>query len=147
MRLRVSMPYTGLFQFLQNGHRGIRSRGGVSMPYTGLFQFLQTVNDYVNKYVLPVSMPYTGLFQFLRKEVPGERRYCFRVSMPYTGLFQFLRSPPKNSLFSLFFRGVFTRNCLNILIYPVIVLFFGLFIVLTYSVLFLFDFGLLASTK
>ena len=76
-----------------------------------------------------------------RSRAPGN------VSMPYTGLFQFLRSPPKNGLFPLFFRGGFTRNYLNILIYPVIGSFFWLFIVLTCSVLFLFDFRLLAYTK
>ena len=62
----------------------------VSMPYTGLFQFLPGWKENWGSCSDIVSMPYTGLFQFLRWHRTGWA-WDNNVSMPYTGLFQFLR--------------------------------------------------------
>ena len=130
----VSMPYTGLFQFLlcsstldsgslrmcqcpiraffnfykQILRPGSNHRAGVNALY-GPFSISTSISSLRQWRKEKCQCPIRAFFNFYRR-IQVLWTCMDGVSMPYTGLFQFLRSPPKNGLFPLFFRGVFTRN-------------------------------------
>ena len=89
---RVSMPYDGLFSFLQNPFHYHRIRGMCVNALWRAFFISTEEKKMKEKIEKMVSMPYDGLFSFLHPQPgPDKNRPDKNVSMPYDGLFSFLR--------------------------------------------------------
>ena len=85
-------PMTGFFHFYDSfdKERGIYC-GYVSMPYDGLFSFLQTLSFDERREPCTCQCPMTGFFHFYFFTTCSQTSENV-VSMPYDGLFSFLRS-------------------------------------------------------
>ena len=83
---------TGFFHFYNRKAELIALRETVSMPYDGLFSFLQAARRHIQRGRVMCQCPMTGFFHFYKHDEERYSEFIQKVSMPYDGLFSFLPS-------------------------------------------------------